>query len=44
MRLRVRSFSPASSRSSRSIGPVISDKVCGSTIAGFEGDRLTVDL
>jgi hypothetical protein len=41
---RVRSFSPESSRSSFSSGPVISDRVCGSTIAGFDGERLTVDL
>ncbi len=25
-------------------GPVISDRVCGSTIAGFAGERPTVDL
>ena len=44
MRRRVRSFSTESSRSSRSNGPVISDSECGSTIAGRDGERLTVDL
>ena len=34
----------ASSRSLASSGPVISDRVCGSTIAGWRGERPTVDL
>ena len=44
MRCLVRSFSSAFSRSLPSDGPVISDRLCGSTIAGCFGERATVDL
>ena len=44
MRCFVRSFSWASRRSVASSGPVISDRLCGSAIAGFVGARPVVDL
>ena len=44
MRWRVRSFSVLPSRSLSPSGPVISDRVCGSTTAGFRGERPVVDL